>query len=49
VAEPETNGVAERFDRALKEQVVYGRQYQNIEELRTAIRILSNSTTSTGW
>ena len=37
VAEPETNGVVERFNRTLKEQVIYGRQYQNIEELRTAI------------
>jgi transposase InsO family protein len=37
VAEPETNGVVERFNRTLKEQAIYGRQYQNIEELRIAI------------
>jgi transposase InsO family protein len=37
VAEPETNGVVERFNRTLKEQVIYGRQYQNIEELKIAI------------
>lgn len=37
VAEPETNGVVERFNRTLKEQVIYGRTYQNIEELRIAI------------
>ena len=37
VAEPETNGVVERFNRTLKEQVIYGRHYQNIEELRIAI------------
>lgn len=37
VAEPETNGVAERFYRTLKEQVIYGRSYRTIEELRTAI------------
>src|SRR5512144_1838443 len=38
VREPETNGVAERFIRTLKEQIVFGRIYQDIEELRTAIR-----------
>jgi len=37
VAEPETNGVTERFNRTLKEQVIYGRQYRNIEELRIAV------------
>jgi len=37
VAEPETNGVTERFNRTLKEQVIYGRQYRNIEDLRIAI------------
>lgn len=37
VAEPETNGVAERFIRTLKEQVIYGRIYRNLEELRSAI------------
>jgi transposase InsO family protein len=37
VAEPETNGVTERFNRTLKEQVINGRQYRNIEELRIAI------------
>jgi len=34
VSEPQTNGVAERFYRTLKEQIIYGRQYRNIEELR---------------
>ncbi len=37
VAEPETNGVAERFYRTLKEQVIYGRTYRIIEELRIAL------------
>lgn len=37
VAEPQTNGVAERFYRTLKEQAVYGRLYRNIEELRAAV------------
>ena len=37
VREPETNGVIERFHRTLKEQIVYGRSYQNIEELRSEV------------
>ena len=37
MSEPETNGVIERFNRTLKEQVIYGRQYRNIEELRVAV------------
>ena len=39
VREPETNGVAERFIRTLKEQLVFGRIYQDIEEVRTAVRM----------
>jgi transposase InsO family protein len=38
VREPETNGVAERFIRTLKEQVVFGRIHQDIEDVRTAVR-----------
>jgi len=38
VAQPETNGVAERFIRTLKEQAIYGRQFRNIEEVRIAVR-----------
>ena len=37
VREPETNGVAERFFRTLKEQVIHGRVYRNVRELRDAI------------
>lgn len=37
VREPETNGVAERFFRTLKEQVVFGRVFRNLEELRAAV------------
>lgn len=37
VAQPETNGVVERFNKTLKEQVVHGRLYRNIEELRAAV------------
>ncbi len=33
VAEPQTNGVAERFNRTLKEQIIHGRIYRNIAEL----------------
>ena len=37
IREPETNGVVERFHRTLKEQVIYGRVYQTIEELEAVI------------
>jgi putative transposase len=37
VAEPETNGVAERFNRTLKEQAIYGRVFRNVEEVRAAV------------
>lgn len=37
VREPETNGVAERFIRTLKEQIVFGRIYQNIEARRQGL------------
>jgi putative transposase len=37
VGEPQTNGVAERFIRTMKEQVIHGRIYRNIEELRRAV------------
>lgn len=35
--QPQTNGVAERFFRTLKEQVIYGRVYVNLEEVRQAV------------
>ena len=37
VEEPETNGVAERWNRTLKEQAIHGRIFQNLEELRAAV------------
>ena len=38
VGEPETNGVIERLFRTLKEQIVHGRIYQTIDEVRDAVR-----------
>jgi transposase InsO family protein len=37
VAEPQTNGVAERFNRTLKEQAIHGRVFRNVEEVRVAV------------
>jgi transposase InsO family protein len=38
VGEPATNGVVERFFRTLKEQVVHGRVFETIEDVREAVR-----------
>jgi transposase InsO family protein len=38
VGEPETNGVIERLFRTLKEQIIHGRVFQTIDELREAVR-----------
>jgi transposase InsO family protein len=37
VAEPETNGVAERFIRTRKEQALYGRMFRTAAEVRAAV------------
>jgi transposase InsO family protein len=37
VEEPETTGVAERFNRTLKEQAIHGRIFRNVEEVREAV------------
>jgi transposase InsO family protein len=37
VGEPETNGVIERLFRTLKEQIVHGRVFQTIDEVRQAV------------
>ncbi len=37
VAEPQTNSVAERFNRTLKEQAIYGRTFRNLEEVRKTV------------
>jgi transposase InsO family protein len=38
VGELETNGVVERLFRTLKEQIVHGRVFETIEDVRDAIR-----------
>ena len=37
VEEPETNGVAERWNRTLKEQAIHGRVFQHLEDVRAAV------------
>lgn len=37
VAEPQTNGVAERFNRTLKEQAIHGRVFRTLEDVRQAV------------
>ena len=32
-----SNGVAERFNRTLKEQAIYGQIFRNVEEVRAAM------------
>lgn len=38
IRQPETNGVAERFHRTLKEQVIGGRIFKNVDEVREAVQ-----------
>ena len=38
IEEPETNGVAERFNRTLKEQAIHGKIFRSIEDVREAVR-----------
>lgn len=42
VAEPQTNGVAERFNRTLKEQAIYGRVFRTVEDVREAVKTFVN-------
>jgi putative transposase len=39
VGEPQTNGVAERFFRTVKEQTVHGRIFQTLGEVRVAAHV----------
>ena len=39
VGEPQTNGVIERLFRTLKEQIVHGRIFQTIGDVRDAVRV----------
>jgi transposase InsO family protein len=38
IEQPQTNGVAKRFIRTSKEQVIYGRVFQNLQKVREAVR-----------
>ncbi len=37
VSQPQTNGVVERFFRTLKEQIIYGRIFTDINQVREAV------------
>jgi transposase InsO family protein len=37
IEQPQTNGVAERFNRTLKEQVIHGRIFRTLDDLRLAV------------
>ena len=43
IEQPQTNGVAERFIRTLKEQAIYGRVFRDVEEVRKAVRVFVDS------
>ncbi|QIK38174.1 DDE-type integrase/transposase/recombinase [Caldichromatium japonicum] len=42
VAEPQTNGVTERFNRTLKEQAIHARLFCNLKEVRQAVTEFRN-------
>ena len=42
VRQPETNGVAERFNRMLKEQAIHGHWFRNVHEVREAVQKFVN-------
>jgi len=43
IDEPQTNGVAERFFRTMKEQAIHGRIFTDIEDVRQAVRTFVDS------
>ena len=45
----QTNGVAERIIRTLKEQVIYGRVFQNLQEVQERSDALWTPATASGW
>ena len=49
IEQPQTNGVAERFLRTLKEQVIYGRIFQNLQRCETRSGTSWTPTTGRGW
>ena len=49
VRQPEGNGVAERFIRTLKENLLWVRHLATIEELRLALLDVAACTIPTGW
>ena len=46
VEQPQTNGVAERFNRTLKDQAIHGRVFRIVEEVRAAVGAFSPGTTA---
>ena len=42
IEQPQTNGVAERFFKTLKEQIVHGRIYCTVAEVRDAVDTFVN-------
>ena len=42
IEQPQTNGVAERFFKTLKEQIVHGRIYRTVAEMRDAVDTFVN-------